>query len=106
MKKLIIPFVISIAFLAACQKEQIEQRPKWLSEKVDSVLFDKDLCNITTVTVFQFKGAYYYHIYCGVWSCMYCHIYDGEGNEISLNDETFANFMEENEKIDEFPACE
>lgn len=94
-----------LAALAACQKEQLDSKPEWLAAKVDE-LIDDQFCDITTVTVYEYEGAYYYHIYCQVWSCLFCNVYDADGNQISFADEAYTNFMDEKEEVEEYPACE
>ena len=106
MKKLLAVLFVIAAVLSACQNEQFEQKPEWLSVKVNELIPDKDLCQLSTVTVYKFEGEYYYNIRGAFWSCAFCHLYDADGNIVEWDEETFNKFHEENKEIDEFPACE
>lgn len=90
----------------ACDNEEFDNKPSWMDEKVDAVLSEKDDCEITTVTVYQYNDELYYNIYCGYWSCMFCHLYNADGEKVDLSQEDFNDFNDLKEKLEEFPACE
>lgn len=100
-------FLVFLLFIFfACKKDQSENRPDWLSDKVSEVISSEDICYITTVSVFEYNKNYYYNIYCGFWSCLYCHLYDANGNKPDWDDETHKLFIEKKVLIEEYPACE
>ncbi|MBN2805305.1 MAG: hypothetical protein JXR22_01485 [Prolixibacteraceae bacterium] len=105
MKKIISAFILTMLFATSCQKDQETARPDWLNAKIDELISD-DQCSISTVTVYDFEGEEYYNIYCGVWSCMFCQLYDAEGKAVNWDSEAFQKFHETSKVIDEFPACE
>ncbi|MDA3929020.1 MAG: hypothetical protein PF541_08670 [Prolixibacteraceae bacterium] len=106
MKTFIVKILIGLFFiLASCSDDDFAPKPNWLSDKVKEII-EEDMCNISTVTVYQFQDEYYYNIYCGVWSCLFCHLYDTDGNAVNWDSETFTLFHENSEEIEEFPACE
>lgn len=106
MKTFVGKILIGLFFiLASCSKDDFDPKPDWLSDKVEEII-NEDLCSLTTVTVYQFQEAYYYDIYCGLWSCIYCHLYDSEGENVKWDSETFELFLSDKKQIDEYPACE
>lgn len=105
MKKTIVALILSLLLFSACQKDQESARPDWLNAKVAELISD-DQCSISTVTVYEFEGQQYYNIYCGVWSCMFCELYDAEGNAVNWDPDAFQKFHETSKEIDELPACE
>lgn len=79
-------YLFSIFFLlliSACNKDEPNARdqfPELLQAKITELVPDQNLCEITTVTIIEYNGKNYYHIYCGIWSCMYCQLFDEKRN--------------------------
>lgn len=74
--------LISILFLIliSCHKEETPTPdvPDWFLPQIGELeksgeCFD---CAITQIT---YDHNIYYHLYCGLWSCMYCKLYDSKG---------------------------
>lgn len=106
MKK-IIPIVFSLLLIvSACSENDSDFRPEWLSDKISEILTEKDSCELTSITVYSFNEELFYNIYCGYWSCMFCHLYDADGNKVELGEEKFENFHKVSKVVDEFSACE
>ncbi|MGQ8337132.1 hypothetical protein ACUNWD_11325 [Sunxiuqinia sp. A32] len=80
--------------------DSLELKIKELKQQGD------DFCDICRVEVIQFEGEEYYSLYCDLWSCIYCHVYDEEGNEISWEQETWESFVENHEVIQTVPICQ
>ena len=101
MKKI---FLIAVTFLLSlsCQKDEISEPviPEWLKPKIEN--FEKPgQCYGCSVTRIEYNNQWYYHLYCGIWSCMYCQLYNSEGNLVSWDQEQFNDFfrMKKNETV-------
>jgi predicted nucleic-acid-binding Zn-ribbon protein len=106
-------FFIGIIFLLAtapsCDKDDYdttEDLPGWLQKKISEIISpDSQLCGMTDVTVIRFNKKTYYHIYCLIWSCMYCHLYDENGNRPEWDEKTWNDFGAHQVTIQVLPAC-
>ena len=94
MKRLIFLFLICILFVS-CQKEETPKPdvPDWFIPQIEE-LESSGECYSCTITQITFNNKLYYELYCGYWSCMYCHLYDGEGELVDWEIEEFNNFLE------------
>lgn len=87
------------------------KRYKLISLKCDhaaensELIPDQKLCEITEVTVISYKGNTCHHVYCMIWSCMYCHLYDEQGNHPAWNTKEWEDFLANQEVIRKVPAC-
>ena len=96
----IINFLAVILFLISCQKEEVvvSQVPDWFVPIIQNLensgqCFD---CSITRIT---YNNKTYYHLYCGLWSCMYCNLFDSQGNLVEWKEGEFDDFLK-NKKDD------
>jgi hypothetical protein len=109
MKRIIHLFsFLMILSLVACDKDETagpDQLPVWLKQKITELVPDQKLCEITTVTIIEFHGKRYYHVYCGIWSCMYCHLFDEKGNHPEWDNEEWSDFRANKKEIKVVPAC-
>ena len=83
-------------FLVSCEKEETisSDIPEWLQPRIEELenlehCFD---CSLTRIT---FNNEFYYHIYCGLWSCVYCEMYDKNGKLVNWSADNFNNFLSE-----------
>lgn len=103
--------VIFLVFLigsGACKKENEptnDQLPDWLQAKITELVPEQNLCKITDVTIIEYKEKRYYHIYCGIWSCMYCQLFDEKGNRPSWENTEWNDFMTNHKDLKTLPAC-
>jgi hypothetical protein len=67
----------------SCHKNEettvTKEIPPWLQLKVAALVPEPALCEITEITFIQYNGKNYFHVYCGIWSCMYCQLFDEQG---------------------------
>ena len=110
MKRLILlTCIIVLTGIFACnKKDEIpdnKQFPEWLQLKIDELIPDQDLCTITTVSILEYKGKKYYHVYCGLWSCMYCQLFDEKGNRPNWETDEWNDFFTNEKEIKTLPAC-
>ena len=111
MKRLFL-FACIFLFLgvSSCnKKDEItppDQFPHWLELKITELTSEFKLCEITDVTYIEYKGKLYYHIYCGLWSCMYCQVFDENGNRPSWETNDWNDFFAHKKEIKTVPACE
>ncbi|MFA9388366.1 MAG: hypothetical protein ACERKD_01075 [Prolixibacteraceae bacterium] len=99
-----IVMVIALAF-SSCTSDVEVSRPEWLNEKVDELIVSEEMCDNTSVSVYEYNDTLYYNIYSDIWSCMFCYLYDADGTNVNWEAETFENFIQDKKLIDEFPAC-
>jgi hypothetical protein len=101
-------FVILLLALHTCKKEEKITNysiPDWLQSKITELLPDQDLCKITDITIIEYKGQIYYHIYCGIWSCVYCQLFDEQGNRPAWDTNSWNDFLAQKKEIEKIPAC-
>ncbi len=110
MKRIILLFCLSMLLLgSACKKDEPEasgEFPQWLKTKIEELIPDQKMCEITEVTIIEYNGKKYYHVYCGIWSCMYCQFFDEQGNRPDWNADQWNDFEANKKEIKILPACE
>lgn len=97
-----------LSTLSCDKKDEItddDQFPAWLQTKITELTSEFDLCKMTDVTIIEYKGERYYHIYCGLWSCMYCQLFDEHGNKPNWSNNDFNDFLANKKEIKVLPAC-
>lgn len=109
MKPLLIIFLLTV-FIASgsCKKEDNltdDQFPAWLQTKITELTSEFNLCKMTDVTIIEYKEKKYYHIYCGLWSCMYCQLFDEKGNRPTFTNTEWTDFLANKREIKTLPAC-
>jgi hypothetical protein len=106
------PIFILIVFLiglSSCKKDDNATNdpfPEWLQAKITELVPDQNLCKITNVTIIEYKGEKYYDIYCGLWSCIYCQIFDEQGNRPNWETIDWNDFIVNKKEIKVVPACQ
>jgi hypothetical protein len=97
-----------LSFLS-CDKKDLntgpEEFPAWLQLKIAELVTPFSICNITDVTIIEYNGKKYYHIYAGLWSCMYCQLFDEQGNRPDLDNKGWEDFFAKKKDIQTVPAC-
>jgi len=89
-----------LLFLVSCQKEELnEEIPEWFYPRIEA-LENSGECYGCTLTKILYNNSIYYDLYCGYWSCMYCNLYDSNGNLVEWDVDDFNNFLE-NKKDEE-----
>jgi len=90
-------YLISVVFLflVSCQKEETPYQnvPDWLLPQIEE-LEKSEHCYDCTITQITYNREIYYHLYCGIWSCMYCKLYDKNGKLVNWEQEEFNKFIE------------
>ena len=103
--------ILLIAFLLgidSCKKEETsppDQFPKWLQAKITELTSEFDLCKFTDVTISEYKGNRYYEIYCGIWSCYHCQLFDEQGDRPTWNSNDWNDFFTNQKVVKILPAC-
>jgi hypothetical protein len=109
MKNLFLIFCLLLFVpILSCTKEQPdnpEQLPEWLQTKITELVPDQKSCWITDVTISEYKRKKYYHVYCGLWSCVYCQFFDEQGNRPSWTENEWNDFLANQKVIKTLPAC-
>jgi hypothetical protein len=82
-----------------------DQFPVWLQTKITELISDSNLCEYTNVEIIEYKGELYYNISCGLWNCIYCQIYDTNGNRPSWRNGGMQDFLTNKKLIKTLPAC-
>jgi hypothetical protein len=94
----------------ACDKKDedisTDQLPEWLQTKITELIPDQKSCWITDVTIIKYKGERYYHVYCGLWSCMYCQLFDEKGNRPTWETNQWNDFFANKKEIRVVPVCQ
>jgi len=110
MKRLIlfIGFILSLSILSCDKKDLVtgsEEFPEWLQLKITELIPDQRMCEITDVTIIEYNGKKYYHIYAGLWSCRYCQLFDEQGNRPDWDNKGWEDFFAKKKDIQTIPAC-
>ena len=71
-------------FLASCEKEDTlnSEIPEWIKPRIEE-LENSEHCLDCSLTRITYQKEYYYNIYCGFWSCVYCELYNNNGKLVS-----------------------
>ena len=85
-----------LLFFISCEKEESlnTEVPEWLQPRLEE-LANSGQCYGCAVTRITFDNEYYYHLYCGYWSCMYCQLYDSSGKLVEWSADNFNSFLSE-----------
>lgn len=97
-----------LSTLSCDKKDEItddDQFPAWLQTKITELTSEFDLCKMTDVTIIEYKGERYYHIYCGLWSCRYCQLFDEKGNRPTWDSDGWKDFFANQKVMKVLPAC-
>lgn len=106
---IIICLVLCTALVACDKNDDLnapEELPGWMKAKVDEVITNKELCPITQVTIIQYNNELYYHLYCAIWSCSHCYLYNSKGENVFGQSFDFETFMKEKKEIKTISACQ
>jgi hypothetical protein len=101
-------FAVLLWIALSCGKEDtaFDQLPGWLQAKIPELVPDQKLCEITEVTIIRYNGEIYYHVYCGIWSCMYCQLFDEHGKRPTWDDNGWNGFFANQKVVKKVPACQ
>ena len=106
---LLYTFIILLSVFSCHKKEETiisKELPVWLKLKITELIPDQQMCEITDVTFIEYNGKRYYHVYCAIWSCMYCQLFDEQGNRPNWNSDGWNDFITNEKNIQTVPACE
>ena len=98
-----------LGVLSCNDKDEItppDQFPEWLQLKITELTSVNINCEITDVTYIEYKGTLYYNIYCGLWSCMYCQLYNEDGTRPTWEPTECEDFSANMKEIKTVPACQ
>lgn len=98
----------SLIILGACKKDDNSvnnQFPAWLQTKITELTSEFDLCKMTDVTISEYQGKTYYEVYCGIWSCYHCQLFDETGNRPTWDSDRWKDFFANQKVIKVLPAC-
>ena len=95
MSRLFFIILVLVLFQFSCNKEETPplEVPDFLHPQIEE-LENSGECYGCTITKISFNNSFYYHLYCGYWSCMYCNLYDNNGNLVQWEQEEFSDFLE------------
>jgi len=101
--------LLLLVSISSCTKEKSdnpEQLPEWIQAKVTEVISEFNLCESTNVEIINFEGKTYYNISCAIWNCIYCQLFDEQGNRPVWNSTEWNDFFANNKEIKVVPACQ
>ncbi len=86
-----------VFLVVACEKksQQQDQLPEWLEIILDEST-NNDFCQYWSVTRYSFRDSYYYELFNPLSSCLFCDVYDEEGNRMVWDDHEDMNAYVEN----------
>ena len=103
LKKIINLFIITltVTFLSCCSGTGSEsfhydsEPPAWLKEKIDSISSStRHYYDWTKVYRYNFNESFIYHFSIPASSCIYCELYNQEGDRITaFNDSTLQSIL-------------
>ena len=110
MKQLFILWILVNLLLVACNKNsddemELEAFPGSLELAINDLRSQDNLCDICTVEIIEFNNKKYYHLYCQIWSCLYCNVYDVDGNKVTFDQNNWESFIETHKVIRTVPMC-
>ena len=110
MKRLfLISFILLLLGVPSCKdKDKItppDQFPQWLELKITELTSEFNICESTHVTIIDYKGKIYYHIYCGLWSCLYCQLFNETGTRPNWEPTEWEDFSANKKVVKTIPAC-
>jgi len=101
--------IIMLLSFPSCDKKDLitgpEEFPVWLQLKIEELVTPFSICNITDVTIIEYNGKKYYHIYAGLWSCAYCQLFDEQGGRPDWDSKGWEDFFAKKKDIQTVPAC-
>ena len=82
-------------FLASCEKEETPKPeiPEWLEPRIEEIE-SMNLCATCSISRTNYQNQLYYHVYCGIWSCSHCEVYNSSGNLVDWSKINFEDFAE------------
>jgi hypothetical protein len=101
-------FILAFALLViSCKKddETHSQLPEWLQQKIE-MDYSEVWCEGCDVEVYSFEGKTYYSLYCGHWSCLYCHVFTEGGEPVEWEQEDWLKFVNEKKLVKTVPMCQ
>lgn len=109
MKSLLVTSLFVLLLVpGSCRKDDTpadDQFPAWLQTRITELTSEFDLCKMTDVTILEYKGKKYYHVYCGLWSCRYCQLFDENGDRPTFTNTEWNDFLANKKEIKTLPAC-
>jgi hypothetical protein len=90
MKKIVFVFFLSLLFISCEKEEKLPPNPEWLNTMI-SQLEDSPTPGIV-VYAYKWKEDYYYNISNPISSCMFCELYDFQGDKQTWTDDVFSDF--------------
>ena len=100
--------ILLLGILSCNEKDEItppDQFPDWLELKITELTSEFNNCEITDVTIIEYKGKLYYNIYSGLWSCVYCQLFDENGSRPNWEPTQWEDFFGSKKEIKTLPAC-
>ncbi len=97
MKKLF-PFLLALLVFGACEKQRFEDKnPTWLDQLIEEMEV-KPYYGGSYINQYTWQNHFYYEITIPVSSCMYCDVYDYEGNRINWEENEIDDYLENRSK--------
>jgi hypothetical protein len=109
MKRLVLfSCIVLIMGVLSCKKKLNEPIPaypipEWLQSKITEL--PPGTCQWTSVNIIEYQGKRYYNIYPMVSSCLYCDLYDINGNYQTWDSNQWNDFYKNLTVVKTLPAC-
>lgn len=93
MNKLYLVSLLLFLFIS-CNEDETPQKeiPEWIQPIIEN-LDNSGECYGCSLAEINYNNKTYYHLYCSYWSCMYCNLYDSNGNTVEWETEDFSSFL-------------
>ncbi len=93
MKKLFL-FLLALLIFCTCEKQSSDNRnPEWLDELILEMEGNPYYFG-SYISRYTWNGDFFYEITIPVSSCMYCDIYDIDGNRINWQENDINDYLE------------
>lgn len=104
MIRTILISALIILFITGCKKDNSVEpfnyerdTPQWLKEKIET--FKKDpMSRDKVVYRYEWNGKFIYDIYSAASSCMFCEVYEQNGNKVQFTTEAMLQDYIKNRK--------
>jgi hypothetical protein len=97
MKKIAFLFLLFFLVLSCEKEEKLPPNPAWLNTMI-SQLERSPLPGIS-IYAYKWNEKYYYHVQNPISSCLFCEIYNYDGERVTFTDDEFSDFANNGKRI-------
>jgi len=91
-------FLFCLIIISSCIRDNSifnasDQNPEWLTQLISKIENDNYYFG-AVIYRHQWHSKFYYHLMVPLDSCIYCRVYDANGNIIEWSDESFQDYID------------